>query len=357
MNSSFEIRAAMDCGWNIFCREGKSEDAEKISVNHDYLDHLHKAGLNRIIVFWANSRGFDNAWAEAVPYAHSVGLKLVRAISAFCGGAQDAPGVPAHLLTESAKGPGTALCPHDPETQQWFAGMMARLLEPDVDGLDIEPARHTSCRCVCPQCSAMNPYEWDVYVTNSCAEHILRIKPNAEIFMHVYTKYLIEPGDAMKDAYRQLNHRIHHIFGWEADDEQTMRHWLDLDPRFGHFAKLGRVLLFPGGDPPTTPAFARVARVFRWCRLAAEKGKKGYLFDYRMFGGVEWKQESDAGCPNSPVTRQAKKLPASIAVMGAAMRDPYLDETGQSRLLERMRNDTDWDLDDPACFWIGERKR
>jgi len=356
MTSPFDIRAAMDCGWNIFCREGNSEDPEKISVNYDYLDHLHRAGLNRIIVFWANSKNFDDAWAKAVPYAHSVGLRVVRAISCFSGDTQDAPEVPSHLLRESDKGPETALCPHYPETQEWFVGMMERLLEPDMDGIDIEPARHTSLRCICPRCSAMNLFEWDVFVANFCAERILQIKPDAEIFMHVYVKYLTGGGDTMKRAYRQLNDRIHHIFGWGADDKKAMSNWLDLDPRFGHFAKLGRVLLFPGGEVPTTPAAERVARIFRWCRFAAEKGKKGYLFDYRMFGGAEWERKAATNLPDIPATRMAKRLPASIAVMGAAMCDPYLDEKGQRELLDQLKKDADWDLDDPACFWRGERQ-
>lgn len=357
MNSHFDVRATMECGWNIFCRQGDSEDPRTISVNYDYLAHLRQAGLNRIIVFWANSRNFDDAWAKAVPYAHSLGLKVLRAVYGFSGGAREAPEVPRHLLRDSARGPGTALCPHDPETQEWLLGTMGRLLKPDMDGIDIEPARHTYRRCVCPRCNAMNPYEWDVFVVNLLTERILRIKADAEIYMHVYVECLIAGGEDMKKAYRQLNGRIHHIFGWEADDEKAMSDWLDLDPRFEHFAKLGRVLLFPGGQAPTTPASERVARIFRWCRLSAEKGKKGYLFDYRIFGGMEWeRKEAVIKLPAIPVTRLAKKIPASIAVMGAAIRDPYLDEKGQRKLLDQLKKEADWDLDDPAYFWKGEPK-
>ena len=299
----------MDCGWNLFHREGASEDPATLSVNFDYLDHLHTAGLNTVIVFWANSESFDAVWAEAVPYAHSLGLKVLRAVFGFCGGPLEAPGAPDHLLRESGKGPGTALCPHDPEAREWSLGMIERLLGPDMDGLDIETARHTFRRCICPQCSAMNPYEWDVFVVNFLSEHILRIKPDAEVFMHVYTDALLGGGKALAEAYGRLNGAIRHIFGWEADDETKMREWFALDPRFEPFAKLGRVLLFPGGASPDTPASDRVARIFRWCRMAADMGKTGYLFDYRMFGGTEWANRPATGLPAVPLTRLAKRLP------------------------------------------------
>lgn len=357
MNSRFEVRATMECGWNIFRRQGESEDPQTISVNYDYLDHLRTAGLNRVIVFWANSRNFDEAWAKAVPYAHSIGLKVVRAIYGFSGGAREAPDVPSHLLRDSARGPGTALCPHDAETREWLLGTMQRLLEPDMDGIDIEPARHTYRRCLCPRCSAMDPYEWDTFVVNLLAERILQIKAHTEIHMHVFVDCFDGGGENLGKAYRRLNGRIHHIFGWGADDEKTMGDWLDLDPRFEHFAKLGRVLLFSGGEVSTASASERVARIFRWCRTSAEKGKKGYLFDYRIFGGMEWEGNTASRFPRAPITRLAKRIPASIAVMGAAMCDPYLDEKGQRGLLDQLKTEADWDLDDPAYFWRGEATR
>jgi hypothetical protein len=356
MNSPFDVRATMECGWNIFCREGEQEAPRTISVNYRYLDHLREADINRVIVFWANSRNFDDAWANAVAYAHSIGLKVARAIYGFSGGAREAPEVPAHLLVDSARGPRTALCPHNPETREWLLGTMKKLLEPDIDAMDIEPARHTYRRCLCSQCSAMNPYEWDAFVVNLLAERILQVKADAEVYMHVFAE-CFERDEELATAYRRLNPNIHHIFGWGVDDEKAIGDWLDLDPRFEQFAKLGRVLLFPGGELPTTPAAERAARVFRWCRFSAEKGRRGFLFDYRIFGGMEWERKGAAERPRIPTTRRSKRMPASIAVMGAAMRNPYLDEKGRLALLDRCRKETDWDLDDPTYFWTGETTR
>jgi len=45
------------------------------------------------------------------------------------------------------------------------------------------------------------------------------------------------------------------------------------------------------------------------------------------------------------------RIPASIAVMGAALKNPYLGEDGQASLLDELRNTADWDLDDPERFY------
>ncbi len=116
-----------------------------------------------------------------------------------------------------------------------------------------------------------------------------------------------------------------------------------------HFAKLGRVLLFPAGTPPSDSTEVRIARLFHWCRLSAERGKTGFLFDYRIFGGTEWQGHEK----EEPYTRAGDRLPASVALMGAAMSDPYLDDAGQRNLVARLRRETEWDLDDPERFYRG----
>jgi hypothetical protein len=82
---------------------------------------------------------------------------------------------------------------------------------------------------------------------------------------------------------------------------------------------------------PEQSAEQRVAEVFRWCRLAADRGKKGYSFDWRIFGGREWQGHQK----EPPTTRLCRKIPASLSVMGTAMREPYLDLTQQRDLLDR----------------------
>jgi hypothetical protein len=93
-NPSFNFRGTMECGWNIFHRDGYSNAPEDISVNRTYLDHLAEAGLNGSVVFWTNARGFDDAWNQAVEYAHSNGIKLARAVYGFSGGG------PEHTIIE-----------------------------------------------------------------------------------------------------------------------------------------------------------------------------------------------------------------------------------------------------------------
>jgi len=48
-----------------------------------------------------------------------------------------------------------------------------------------------------------------------------------------------------------------------------------------------------------------------------------------------------------------KKMPASMAVMGTAMQDPYLDLKGQRELIKKLRTTAEWDLEDPLLFYRG----
>ena len=117
----------------------------------------------------------------------------------------------------------------------------------------------------------------------------------------------------------------------------------------GSRQKLSRVLLFPEGKRPEQPAAQRVAEVFQWCRLAADRGKKGYSFDWRIFGGREWQGHQK----EPPTTRLCRKMPASLSVMGTAMREPHLDVQQQRELIETLRTTSEWDLDDPSVFYRG----
>lgn len=44
---------------------------------------------------------------------------------------------------------------------------------------------------------------------------------------------------------------------------------------------------------------------------------------------------------------------ASIALMGATMKDPYPDENGRRELLKKLRATAEWDLGNPAIFYQG----
>ena len=354
-NPSFNFRGTLECGWNIFNREGYSNDPEDISVNRTYLDHLAEAGLNWSIVFWTNASGFNDAWNQAVEYAHSNDIKLARAVYGFSGGGPEhtmaEPDVPVHLLRPSARGEHTALCPYDDETREWMAGILSERLAPGLDGIDIEPAREIRRNCICEQCQALEGYEWDVFVINFMADRIQILSPACEVLLHL--KMAPEgPGKRrMSTTLQGLRPHIRHIFAWGADDELSVTDWLDADPRFEPFTKLARVLLFPEGINPTPSLEERVARTFSWCKLAADRGKSGHIFDYRIFGGTEWNGK------NTPTTRSGDRLPASIALMGAAMADPYLDNQDQKALLSELRNNCDWDLDSPERFYLGETSR
>jgi hypothetical protein len=246
----------------------------------------------------------------------------------------------------SSWGTDTALCPHDEETREWMAGILADRLEPELDGIDIEPAREIGRHCICGQCSALGPHEWDVMVVNFLTERIHEIRPDAEVMLHIKMDPDRGGKRRMAETFRGITEQVRHIFAWGADEETSLVDWLDAAPRFEHFAKLGRALLFPevGADHPVE---TRVARTFSWCRTAAGRGKTGYMFDYRIFGGRERKGHEQA----DPYTRRGVQLPASIALMGAAMQDPYLDEAGQRGLIARWREETDWDLEDEGRFY------
>ena len=349
--SGFDLRGTLECGWNLFFRKGYSNHPRDISVNQAHVDHLAESGLNRLVVFWTNARGFNDAWHEAVEYAHNVGLKLIRAMYGFSGGGSEytmaEPDAPAHLLKRSAKGPDTALCPHDAETRAWMGRIVAERLAPGVDGIDIEPAREIGRNCICEQCRALRPFQWDALAVDILTERIKALKPDAEILLHLNMPS-DKPGKLqMSRDLRCLPESIRHIFAWGADEETSLVDWLDADTRFEHFAKLGRVLLFPDGTTAAIPVHDRVARAFRWCRMAAQRGKTGYMFDYRIFGGREWQgHETDV-----PHTRHTGKRPASIALMGETMRRPCLDEDDRRELIARLKVECDWDLEDPARFY------
>ena len=107
--------------------------------------------------------------------------------------------------------------------------------------------------------------------------------------------------------------------------------------------------IFPDGTRPKRSAEERVSDVVQWCRLAADRGKKGHSFDCRIFGGREWQGRRK----ETPTTRICSKMPASLSVMGTAMRDPYLDARRQRELLQTLRTTSEWDLDDPLVFYRG----
>ncbi len=349
----FAVRGTIECGWNVFERKGYSDRPDDIRVNRTYLQHLAEAGLNWLVVFWANSPSFDEAWDQVVEEAHGLGLKVSRAVYGFSGGGPERrmaePEVPKHLLTESSWGPDTAICPHDPDAQEWMAGILEDRLRPGVDGIDIEPAREIGRHCVCRRCAALNPYEWDAFIVSQMAEQISRINPSADVFLHLKPPDDREGKVEMSRELEAIGSRVSHMFAWGLDDKEVLVDWLETSPRFGQFAKLGRVLLFPDGKVATQSIEERVAKLFHWCRLSAERGKTGLMFDYRIFGGTEWQGHED----EEPYTRIGDRLPASIALMGAAMRAPYLDADGQLDLINRLHADTDWDLDDPARFYRG----
>lgn len=352
----FAVRAVYECGWNVFLRKGFSEDTRDIAVNYRYLDDLQAAGINRLVVFWTNAPAFDAAWSDASAYAHRAGIEAARGVYAYSGGGSTylmaEPDAPAHLLRASRKGPDTALCPFDEETREWSARMILRRLEPDIDSIVIEPARMISRQCLCTQCSSLHPYEWDVMVVNDLAGHLYRVKPDIDIWPYVYM-----PGDRtdmlrMAEAYQALRPEMRRIFAWGPDGEPAMADWLKTDSRFHPYVKLGRAIWFPGGRNSGLSAERRVEEVFRRCRTAHELGKECFMFDYRVFGGREW-----AGHENDePVTRQSANIPASLAIIGAAMNRPDMDAYEQRQLLDELRAKSDWDLDDQRYFYRGDER-
>jgi hypothetical protein len=46
-------------------------------------------------------------------------------------------------------------------------------------------------------------------------------------------------------------------------------------------------------------------------------------------------------------------MPASLAVIGAAMKHPFMDAYEQRQLLMELRANAEWDLDDPRLFYQG----
>ncbi len=371
---AFEIRSTQDCGWNTFVRKGRSTDPKEISVNYQFLDHLQEAGLNWLFVFWTHAPAFDEVWANVSHHAHSQGIRLARAIYVFAGShtgeeyeprsdIMGEPNVPSHLLRMSARGTKTALCPHDDETGEWVARSLERRLQPGIDGILFEPPSGLTEECACDRCQALGRFELDTLMANFVTSVVRKTSPIVEIMLHMNASTELRTGVRGKVSrrdiaagLRDLPEEIRYIFGWltemtdtDTDNEASYVDWLDADPRFQAYTRLSRVILFPDGKAPAASIEERTEMAFRWARLAADRGKKAYSYDWRLFGGTEWKDhESDA-----PTTRMCKKLPASLALMGATLTEPSLDQRGQRELLGRLRATTEWDLDSPASFYKG----
>jgi hypothetical protein len=350
-NPFFEVRGIYECGWNIFCRKGYSTSPEDIMVNCRYLEHLAEAGFNWLVVFWTNSKGFNDAWEEASKVAHELGIRLARGIYGFSGGGPEhtmaEPNVPVHLLRHSPQGEKTALCPLEEETREWMRSMLPERLWPDMDGIVIEPAREISRNCICPDCQRLLPYKWDVIVINYLTECILDLNPSVEVMPYLNMGVQKEEKERWSRELQALNPNIKHIFAWGMDDQESLRDWVEVDPRFGPLIKLGRVILFPGGRPPEKSVEERVDLLFKWVKLMADRRKQGVLIDYRIFGGWEWLGKG------LPTTKVSHKIPASLAVAGAALKNPYLSKEEISQLLEYLKEVADWDMDDPEYFYRG----
>ena len=350
---SFEVRTSQDTGWNIFQRQGWSTRPQDISVNYRYLDHMHEAGLNWLIVFWTNAPEFEDAWEKASTYAHSLGFRVARACYVFASGEPETkmaePNAPPHLLRMTPSGKKVGLCPHDPETRDWVAKTLAKRLQPAMDGIVFEPPPETSQNCNCDQCRALDRFHLDAFMANFVTEQLKKLKPDVEVMLHMNDTGGKATSQAMAAGLQGLAKPIHYIFGWNTDDEASFTAWLDADPRFQPFTHLSRTILFPDGKPSPLSIEERTAHAFRWARLAADRGKKAYSYDWRYFAGTEWKGHEK----EPPTTRLSAKMPASMALMGAAMKEPYLDEKGQRELLKRLRATTEWDLDNPVTFYRG----
>jgi hypothetical protein len=186
-------------------------------------------------------------------------------------------------------------------------------------------------------------------MVNFVAEQVGKMKPGLEVMLHMNATGGKTVAQAMAAGLEGLPNTVHYIFGWNTDDEASFRDWLDADPRFQAFTHLQRTILFLDGKPSPLPIEERVAKAFRWARLAAGHGKKAYSYDWRLFGGTEWQGHKNG----IPTTRLCARMPASIALMGATMKHPYLDEKGQRELLRNLRATTEWDLDDPVTFFRG----
>jgi hypothetical protein len=371
---AFEIRSTQDCGWNLFLRKGRSLDPGNLGVNERFLDHLHEAGLNWLFVFWTHSPAFDDAWAAASEYAHALGIRLARAVYVFAGSetgeefdprldTMGEPDVPARLLRTSRRGTRTALCPHDAETRAWVSKAFERRLEPGIDGILFEPPSGLSEECACEQCRALGRFALDTLMAQIVTEETRPRRPDLELMLHFNASSRLRSGQGGRFSRRGISYglrdlpvSIRFIFGWltemtgtDTDNEESLVDWLDADPRFQAYTRLSRAILFPDGKASGMSIEDRTATAFRWARLAADRGKKAYSYDWRLFGGTEWAGHEH----EAPTTRICRRLPASLALMGATLRQPWLDRKEQSELLARLRATAEWDLDDPAAFYRG----
>jgi hypothetical protein len=263
----------------------------------------------------------------------------------------------------SARGTRSALCPHDRETRAWVAASLERRVHPAVDGILFEPPSGLSQECTCDQCHAVGRFGLDALMVKLVADELQRSRPGLELMLHMNasSRLRLDPArkysrQDMAAGFRDLPRSIRYIFGWltemtdaDFDTEASFADWLDADPRFQAYTRLSRVILFPDGNEPAASIEERTEAAFRWARLAAERGKKAYSYDWRLFGGTEWKGHEE----ETPTTRLSRRLPASLALMGATLLDPYLGRQGQRELLQKLRATAEWDLDSPASFYHG----
>ena len=245
----------------------------------------------------------------------------------------------------------------------WINERLPARTQPSVDGILFEPVSGLAEECVCERCRGLGRFEMDTLMTSIVANRLAEARPGLPLMLHYNASPKPRWWNGAPCTRREMSlglaglpASVRHIFGWltdmtgeETDTEESLVDWLDADSRFQPYTRLSRVILYPDGAMPTESAEHRVARAFRWARLAAERGKTACSYDWRLFGGTEWAgHESEA-----PTTRECRRLPASLALMGETMCNPFLDAAGQRDLLERLRAGCEWDLDSPEAFYRG----
>ncbi|MEA1951224.1 MAG: VCBS repeat-containing protein, partial [Planctomycetota bacterium] len=284
-----------------------------------YIDWLSEWKINAVTLLWCNYPAYDKAYADFVRYAHSRGIWVA---AFFC------PLVSLH--EKPGDGKGSMDCPRDIETRRWYLRRLIELItrKPQVDGIVMETPEHDGHYCRCEKCKK-NPYP-GIKLLNEFVAEIRKHRPDMPI------SFSLKEPTPTAAAAKQVAERLIKLtgptdsFGNSYRSRADRMHWHDLGPQYGTYLRPFRSRLKSKG-----PASEEIDGVFYDFRLAADRGVWTYGTCYRFYGG---KLGSYRVSKDDEMRKKypARKGPFSLALLGEASFDPFVEGEARAEKVRRI---------------------
>ena len=332
-----KCRQISESGCNLYtCKNPHEEFMFTCHFNRDtteaeftkkhYVDWLSEWKINTVAMLWCNYPVYDEAYADFVRYAHSRGVKVVAFMCPFRPGHEKPP---ADGLEKGREGAGD--CPRDPENRRWYFNRLVELItrEPRIDGIALETPEHDGIRCPCEKCK-QNPYP-GIQMLNELVVEIRKHRPDLPISFSL--KEATPDADRAKAVFERLI-PLSGPHDWYSNSyvgRPDRVHWHAVSPRCGTYLRPFRNRL-----RSKAPEQKEIDGVFHDFHEAAKNGVIGYGFCYRFYGGKFGSytvHEDDAMREKYP----DRLGPFSLALLGEASFDPFVEGEAREKKLRRLR--------------------